>query len=212
MLQACLGKPSTLAMFLVVYALSGCVSPTPVASSLGGTEATTSPYACRGGTTQSANAASWLTFDCSCLTEVAHGMTSNNLTIGESTMADVQLRPGITQACFVSGKLSTLYMKDDKSLLTMKLEQQVEKYGRPNRVTWGPNYAVRAVIWSEKGLLVTVNIGSHILDGEILVFSPIPASALETSWLMASLPNHLIGAPPEDVVYPTEEDPWGIQQ
>jgi hypothetical protein len=75
----------------------------------------------------------------------------------------------------------------------MNLDQLVEKYGRPNRVTWGPNYAVRVAIWPEEGVFVTANVGSRLLDGDMLLFSPIPATALKSSWLMDSLPNHLLG-------------------
>src|SRR5574341_1192468 len=77
------------------------------------------------------------------------------------------------------------------------LDQIVETYGRPDRVTWGPDFNLRSLIWSEMGVLIFVPLSGR-RGGPILLFPPIPSDALEASWLMASLPEGLVGSPEED--------------
>jgi len=141
-------------------------------------------------------------------------MTWRNLTIGESSSNDVRSVPGVTNACYVDGKVSALYFNDDP-IYQKELREVVAQEGPPDLVTWGPDYSVRAVIWSNKGLLLFAKSNRSDrarMDGEVLVFSPIPVEALKSSWLIATLPDHMVGTPPEDVVYPFDEDPWGFNK
>lgn len=179
--------------------------------------------------------------DCSCIISVKSGPSWQNLTIGESSLEDVQSILGVegtqspqdnswnfrdaheavtwykAEACFVEQKLAALYIARDPNIGTMDLDQILDQFGKPNRVTWGPDFNLRALIWPEQGMLVFVPLAG-LKGGPILLFSPMPSNVLETSWLIDSLPEGPIGSPAEDETYGennevlTVEDPWGIEK
>lgn len=198
------------------------------------------PYACQGREQPLTDRDSLkFTPDCLCVDSVESGMSWQGLRIGEATLSDVSstlgkegvlnseyhswrfhesntdtLQWGSAEACFVDDKLAILYIELNRDPELMELEQVLNEYGSPNRVTWGTDYKTRALVWSEKGLLIFVRL-SGLVNGPVVLFSPIPSTELEASWLMASLPDELYGSPPDDVDYGPElylEDPWGIQQ
>jgi hypothetical protein len=119
------------------------------------------------------------------------------------------------KTCLVNNRLSILYIADyGNELISTEFEALVQQYGKPDRVTWGPSYDTRALIWSEQGVLIFYNVVGDRPDGAVLLFSPIPAEYLDTSWLLASLPDGVVGEPPEDVSVAPEimelEDPLSM--
>jgi hypothetical protein len=219
---------------LILWLLSGCAPEfTPAATN----ESISDPFACQTGAEPRPDAEfSHFSPDCSCVTSTSTGMTWHGLTVGQSTLEDVQSvldaqgvqssqdngwqfddihEPRIwwdAEACFVEEKLSVLFIGVDLDLGRIGFDQLLEQYGDPDRVTWGTNYGNRVLIWSEKGLLVFVAAAGGT-PGSIVLFPPIPPESLETSWLMASLPDGPVGSPDaDDVILEGEwpEDPWGI--
>jgi hypothetical protein len=193
--------------------------------------ATPNPYACQTGTTPRVESQDHdlhivgvLPLDCSCLTSVTRGLSWKGLTIGESTLADVQSvletegvqspqdgawwfedlhEPRVwfnAEACFVDEKLSILYIGLDTTD-RMYLDEMFDEYGDPNRITWGQSYETEWYIWSEKGVAILVSKGIG-LGFSFFMFSPIPSEALEGSWVMATLPQQ--EATPEPPA-PTDE-------
>lgn len=234
---------------LVVGSLAACspaktsevagIEQTENSSEVEHIELTANPYTCQSSTEpRPDNDFGSFSPDCACVTSVTTGPSWRELTIGESTLDDVQAvletegtrssldnawhfrdphTPIIwfnAEACFVDERLSILLITIDPDTRNRDVDQLLEEYGPPNRVTWGPDFASRSLIWSERGLLIFVSAAGG-RGGSIVLYPPIPQDALQTSWLMASLPDGPIGSPVSDVTWGgdlTKEDPWGIEQ
>ena len=220
-------------MAILMFLLTSCHADLPQRA-----EPTANPFACQGRERPQATDEYRFTLDCSCINSVSSGPSWCGLTIGSSTLEDVQSVLGAegvhdsqddswdfwqlegkidwnrAEACFVDEKLSALYVGVDLDLYRLTLEQIIAKYGTPERVTWGGSYQNRAFIWPEQGMLIFISVSGEHPGGSILLYSPIPSDALETSWLLTSLPDGPVGSPPDDVVTGPEyemEDPWGIE-
>lgn len=175
---------------------------------------------------------------CSCFSSASPGASWMGLTIGESTLNEVQTELGEqgtpdssgskwhfeehtgkssrwyeADACFLDGRLSFLEIGLAREPERTVVSQIVEQYDYPDRVTWGTSYQDRALIWPDRGLLI-FSVSSDWMNGPIILFPPMPSDTLETSWLMASLPDEALGGiPPTDVaVDTTTEDAYGLQR
>lgn len=172
------------------------------------------------------------------LTSASEGSSWNSLTIGisteevvterlesEGTLVDasesylqfVMLPPRTdspwlgVQACFRDGILVVMQI-DGASDLYLTVEDWVNKYGRPDRVTWSNSYISRTVIWAEEGIIALVDYQASA-SLSVVLFPPISRSDLAGNWLTAALPQRLTGEPGDTYpVPPPIEDPWGIKQ
>lgn len=224
---------------LAVWILTACSTSATETGIV--TTPTENPFGCPNGV-QPKSQSEWSYFspDCSCVTSVSQGFSWHGLTIGKSELQDVRLALGVdgtqdlsdggwifqkldifeeslpwrhAKACFVDDKLSILFTGGDENTFRKTPEQIVEQHGKPFRVTWGPDFRTRTLIWPEMGFAIFMDMSGQA-SGEILLFPPMPSEALETSWLMMSLPTESVGSPPEDVDYGSiweTEDLWGIE-
>jgi hypothetical protein len=115
------------------------------------------------------------------------------------------------EACFVNDRLAILKINGESQYDDMTLDDWVEQYSRPDRVTWSTDYYCRSVIWADDGVLVEICHVYFKYTGGVILFSPIPPKKLETSWLLAGLPSELHGSAGDVAgAPPPVEDPWGI--
>jgi hypothetical protein len=170
-----------------------------------------------------------------CPPDSHHGPTWNNLTIGESTSAEVQteLSPAnfylddgrlritnesdipdftwsVIYVCYQQDKLTAMRVLGSREL-SKSLDEWLNEYGSPDKITWSDGYYYRSVIWAEYGVLASVRTDG-VITGEVVFFPPMDKSLLETSWLVNALPKRLIGRP-GDSGLPTsdEENPWDLK-
>jgi hypothetical protein len=223
------------AAFILSLLLSSCSLR---AESTNLTEIDSSAEACSEGQPIKDSTFADLAPDCSCITSSEEGPRWRDLTIGKSSLDDVRLTLGEdgsqspldggwqfmrlsdpvdwlqAEACFSQDRLSALYIAWDDKTRDLTLDQLIRKYGNPDRVTWGATYQSRALIWSERGLLISVMITGDP-EGQILLYPPFSSEALDDSWVLASLPDGPIGSPSDDVDFDFKldlEDPWGIER
>ena len=163
------------------------------------------------------------------------GATWRNLTIGVSTFDDVlkELSPassswdhryghvviestlplregnwGFIEACFSDDLVSALnvYPLDYPG----DIYEWLEKYGKPNTVTWGYFFNDRSVIWFEHGILAVIDI-DYQDTRNIILFSPIDRENFENNWVIDSLPLEgvqIVPENPEITPSPGLENPW----
>lgn len=121
----------------------------------------------------------------------------------------------LLSACFWGDILSGLEIYRRNAEFPYWIEELVELYGEPDRVTWGYDAKTRAMVWAEKGFMAIIE---NVLGGDVaglyagpyFLFSPINAEELEGSWIMQVIPappppSELAKMPPAWQV----EDPWG---
>jgi hypothetical protein len=123
------------------------------------------------------------TLDCSSVPSIVdEGHTWNGLTIGISTLEDVetQLAPAkaewqadrdgylfrhlyhldlaFVEACFAENTLSALNIIGTRlGTLPRLLSEWFPEYGEPDLIAFADDYYARSVIWSEKGILVVAD-------------------------------------------------------
>jgi len=122
------------------------------------------------------------------------------------------------RACFIGNRLSAIRTWEWEEL-PRTLDRIIEKYGFPDRSTWGWTYWHRTLIWPELGLMVQIDIETE-KRSYFTLFPPIPTEGLENSWLIKNMPKEgdpwvepeynidTFRLPPEKEV----EDPWGFNQ
>jgi hypothetical protein len=163
------------------------------------------------------------------------GPTWNDLTIGESTRNDIEreLSPAniyrdhdrvritneseiqdfawsVVYVCYQRDKLTAMRVVGSREL-SKSLDEWLNKYGSPDRITWSDGYYYRSVIWAEYGVLASVRTDG-VITGEVIFFPPMDKSLLETSWLIDALPKTLLGKPGDSGLEPSdEENPWSVE-
>lgn len=180
-----------------------------------------------------------VSLDCSQISIVKPGPSWSGLTIGISSLEDVNNRfaPSqgewdtqrgnysflntyssrddtwsFVQTCFTGNTLSAMHIVGSEDL-ERPLSSWLDEYSNPNLVTWGGDYGTRSLVWASEGLLVVIDLYSDYSAYAVL-FSPLSRQELASSWVVAELPTE--GYENHDVLQrltPEKEmqDPWGIQ-
>jgi len=119
---------------------------------------------------------------------------------------------GFIEACFVDNTLGAMNIVGSYWSTSRTLDDWIEEYGPPDRVTWSRDYYTRSLIWAEAGMLVVIDVETESTSNVIL-FSPMPSGELDGSWLLDSLPSTGEPYTGDEAPLPRElevEDPWGF--
>lgn len=124
----------------------------------------------------------------------------------------------ILDVCFIGNVIASAnFSYTIEKEYPRKLKNIVDKYGKPDVVTWGYNYWHRSLIWLDLGMLISIELEYDELD-RIILFPPIYEAEFEDSWLYKILPKSIEGwgdpnliddlgrLPPDK----EREDPWGF--
>jgi hypothetical protein len=169
------------------------------------------------------------------------GLSWRGLTIGRSTLADVQAEVddhGIWDTKFGNFHFPAARDPEDNALLGLEtcftgtvlkalnttslagfppnLAEWVKVYGEPDLVTWDRDYFSRSLVWSSEGLLAVIYVPTEETLN-IVLFPPLSYRDPASSWLGEALPQ--TGPTSSegidlDPLPPDQdvEDPWGFTE